>query len=359
MLGALLLTGCPREAPPPAANTEPRPSVTLRVVVVNEPELAKGINRLRGEWAERSGGELEVSARQWQEMAAGKTLDADLVVFPSRYLGELCLRDWLRPVRPNVLESEGLRADDFFPVVRHELIQWGGETMALPLGVKLAGAGQHPDGPPAITLLAEAASAAIAKERLGVLFDSETMKPRIAEPPFVDALARLMDSSNADELEPQTGNSSIPVLGYSDRLMAVTASSRNAASAFRLLEWLADPETSTQLARAARGTMPVRRSLASSSAWYDASVIASERAELGERLTAALSQRECLLVPRIPGVDQYMAALDQAVEDARSAGVAPQAALEKAAQRWEHITDSLGRDDQRRAYLKHLGADEP
>jgi len=33
----------------------------------------------------------------------------------------------------------------------------------------------------------------------------------------------------------------------------------------------------------------------------------------------------------------------------------PATALQTAADRWEKITDSHGRDAQRRAYLKHLG----
>jgi hypothetical protein len=72
-------------------------------------------------------------------------------------------------------------------------------------------------------------------------------------------------------------------------------------------------------------------------------------------LEAALGGEQCLIVPRIPGVDEYIAALNQAVEHAMSGGVAPQAALEQAAQQWEATTDARGRDVQRAAYLKHLG----
>jgi hypothetical protein len=310
---------------------------------------------LRGEWAERSGGELQASAKPWQEVLGQKAIDADLIVFPSRYLGELCLRDWLRPIRPNVLESEDLQASDFFPLLRHKLILWGGQVMALPLGVEPAGLSEATERHPALSLLAEAAPTAISKERLGVLFDSDTMKPRIAEPAFVDALSRLAQSNNGNKSAGPTNAVSIPVLGYSDRLIAVTTSSRNAASAFKLLEWLAQPDTSSQLARGGDGMMPVRRSLASSPLWYNPSLSAGERADLGKTLEAALSQRDCLLIPRMPGVDAYLAALDQAVTDAVFDGASPQAVLEKAAQRWEQITDSHGREAQREAYLKHLG----
>jgi hypothetical protein len=107
----------------------------LRVLVVNEPGVAEAINRLRGEWAERSGGELISTSQTWAEVAGVKSLDADAIVFPSRYLGELCIRGWLRPVRSNVLESDEFNSADVFPIVRRELIKWGGQVMALPLGL--------------------------------------------------------------------------------------------------------------------------------------------------------------------------------------------------------------------------------
>jgi hypothetical protein len=331
----------------------------LRVLVVNEPGLAEGIVRLRGEWAERSGGELRTSAATWQDVVAQKAIDADLIVFPSRYLGELCVRNWLRPVRPSVLESEELGASDFFPIVRHELILWGGEVMALPLGVKPVGIGEATDSQPSLSLLARAAPAAMSKDRLGVLFDSQTMQPRITEAAFVEALTQLTALKKAGASGAPSSEVLVPVVGYSDRLIAVTASSRNAASAFKLLEWLAESEMSTQFARAGEGTLPVRRSLASSPSWYGSSLSAAERAEFGKTLEAALSQPTCLLVPRIPGVDEYLAALDQAVKDAVFDGAAPGVALAEAAQRWEEITDARGREAQRRAYLKHLGISEP
>jgi len=350
---------------------KPRASLTLRVLVVNEPELAEAINRLRGEWAERSIGEMKATAATWAEVAAAGAVDADVVVFPSRYLGELCTRGLLRPVRANVLESDALQAVDLFPLVRQEIIKWDGQVMALPLGVQLVTAADGLDSHPALALVARAAPQAVSRERLGVLFDSETMNPRITEEAFVDALDELVEHEMLNKeralSEPSPGPSLqgrggwkhdaalVPVIGYSDRLAGVTTSSRNAASAFKLLEWLAGADASSQLARAGDGTMPVRRSLASSGKWYDSNLTADERTELAKLLDAALSGEQYLMIPRLPGVDDYMAALGEAVTSAARDGVAPQAALEKAVQRWEAITDARGRAEQRQAYLKHLG----
>ena len=107
------------------------------MLVVNEPGVAEAINRLRGEWAERSGGELSATSSEWKDVAGAKSIEADVVIFPSRYLGELCTRGWLQPVRSSVLEGDEFNGGDVFPLVRRELMRWGGEVMALPLGIQV------------------------------------------------------------------------------------------------------------------------------------------------------------------------------------------------------------------------------
>lgn len=329
------------------------------MLVVNEPELVEALNRLRGEWAERSGGELKATGTTWKKLSAAKEIDADLVLFPSRYLGEFCVRDWLRPVRASVLESEALNAVDFFPLVRNELIRWGGNVMALPLGIDPS-AGDAPVKPPsAMSLLAIATPGAITNERLGILFDAETMKPRIADSVFVESLFLLdrfpFDQKSERRKPALTDPPGVPVLGYNDRLIGVTAASRNAASAFKLLEWLASGEVSSQLARNAPGQLPVRRSLASAAAWHDPALSANDRTERGKILSAAMSNEKSLLIPRIPGIDEYLGVLEEAVKSTTDKKAPPAAALAEAAAEWEKITEAHGRDAQRDAYQKHLG----
>jgi hypothetical protein len=329
----------------------------LRVLVVNEPELAEAIDRLRGEWNARSGGELTTSSMTWSDLVAAKSLDSDVVVFPSRYLGEVFVRNWLRPVRSNVLQSGELNLSDIFPVARRNLIEWGDEVMALPLGIDPTAIQPDLAKRPAVAFLVEAAPGATSQNREGVLFATQTMKPSIAEPAFIEALQRLSDRDN-DSIGQPRERETIPVLGYADRLAAVTAASRNAASAFKLVAWIALPDISSQIASSGGGTLPVRRSLASSKSWYGPDVKADYR-ELGKALEVALGGERCLLIPRIPGVDEYMSALDEAVKSAAFDKLPPQRALEKAAQRWEQITDARGREPQRQAYLKHLNIEEP
>jgi hypothetical protein len=313
------------------------------VLVVNEPGLVEAIDRLKGEWAERTGGTLTAVSQPWEEIAKSQAIGADLIVFPTRYLGELATRGWLRPVRQNVLEGKAYDAGDVLPLARRELVTWGGQVMALPLCVDIPIAG----------LLFEAAPLVASDDRLDMFFDSKTMKPRISEGPFVEALARLPSSGRPN------GVQCPPVLGRGDQIAAVTSATRNAASTFKLLEWLASAEISTQLARAFEGSFPVRRSLVSSPAWYGTNLSADERIERGRLLGHALSCDRYVLVPRIPGVDEYLAALDDAIDDFRYGGAEPQITLDEVAAKWEAITDRLGRDKQRAAYLKHLNIIEP
>lgn len=335
--------GCPRKSSPPPTASVPRASVALRVLVVNEPQLVEVIDRLRGEWTDRSGGDLSAGATTWKELAVLPQIEADVVVFPARYLGDLCSRGWLRPVRASVLESENVKFNDLYPLVRNELIRWGGQAMAVPLGVD-ATVLNPTDGTPAVKLLTLAAPKALSNERIGALFDTDTVKPRITEPAFVDALTQLASVAKTKEAALSQQDPAVSVIGYNDRLAAVTSSSRNAASAFKLLEWIARPDISSQLAGVGERQLPPRRSRASAEDWAQA-------------LGARLSGERWLVIPRIPAIDEYLAALEAAVQAATIGNASPTEALESASARWEEITNSVGRDKQRDAYRKHLGID--
>lgn len=359
----VLLCGCPRakQADSDGAKKDaatPRASVALRVLVVNEPGVAEAINRLRGEWAERSGGELSTTAGEWKDVAGAKSIDADVVIFPSRYLGELCTRGWLQPVRSSVLEGDEFDSKDVFPIVRRELMRWGGEVMALPLGIELVVPEKLNKLHPGLNFLAIAAPSAVSDGREGVLFEPQTMKPRMTDAVFVEALQRLAKAEQKNKSAESSDVHVVPVLGFADRLMGVTSSSRNGASAFKLAAWLASAETSTQLESAGERLLPVRRSLAAAAAWHDPAQSAGERAEVAKTLEVALNAERSLLVPRIPGVDKYMAALDEVAKTPPVDKAAAEAALQKVAERWEQITNAHGREAQQRAYLKHLQISE-
>ena len=285
---AIFLVGCQSKTPmppkePAAAIAESRTSVALRVLVVNDQSLAEAIERLRGEWHEVSGGELTAAARAWSEIAVADELDADVVIFPTRYMGELCVRGWLRPVRKSVLDDKTLDFDDFFPLVRRQLIMWGGQVMALPLGIDFPGLTINWNPRGAVSYFVAVAPKAVEPTRIGDLFDPKSMTPRIDDP----ALAGLFHRDAVSGPESLAAKR-VPVLGFGDRMASVTTSTRNAASAFKLLGWLASADVSSQLARAEIGSQPARKSLASSAAWHSRELTEAERGTIGKNLQAAL-----------------------------------------------------------------------
>jgi hypothetical protein len=352
---ALLFSSCQSNPPVPvtAPSAQSPTSVALRVLVVNDPALAEAIGRLRGEWQEVSSSELTAVAKPWNEILAADALDADVIVFPTRYMGELCPRGWLRPVRKSVLEDKSLDFDDFFPLVRRQLIVWGDETMALPLGIDFPSLTINWEPVGSTAYLVAVAPKIVIPTRTGDLFDPETMKPRIDDPALAALLQRDLESPAESHAVGR-----VPVLGFGDRMASVTTASRNAASAFKFLAWLASADVSTQLVRAGSGAQPVRKSLAASAAWYGPGITEGERSAAGKNLLAALEGNDALIVPRIPGIDQYMDALHEAVNHVAVDKANPEDALKEAAAKWEQITDAHGRDAQRRAYLKHLGISE-
>lgn len=406
---ALTLTvGCPPSdrqdaGGAPANHGLPRAEVTLRVGVLADESLRRAIDRLRGEWRTQTDGEIESVALAAEADLAPVAGEVDLLVFPSRRLGELCEAGVLRPVRQGVLKSETLRFDDFLPLVRDHEVAYAQQVMALPLGsptpLLLT---TRPNAtvqvlPPsdelvaALSYLAWAAPHAVHPSRVATLFDADDFSPRLTEPPFVRALegyAAACDAQAAgriawpqrdepapegskpaalpgadeaynglaDQWEPLSGEARhATLIGSSGRLIGVTGASRNAATAFRLAAWLAGPENARMLSTASDHVANCRGSLARApDPWR-----ATEDRELAKAFAMAgadaLRRPRHLMTPRMPGGEQYLNALGRAVL-AAIAGDRPADALRAAAAEWEAISEQRGRASQKRAYLRSINA---
>ena len=88
-----------------------------------------------------------------------------------------------------------------------------------------------------MSYLVSVAPTVVEPTRLGDLFDPKSMTPRIGDP----KLAVLFDAEAGSQSQDQAAKR-VLVLGFGDRMASVTASTRNAASAFKLLAWLASAE---------------------------------------------------------------------------------------------------------------------
>lgn len=402
----IVAAGCPGDEKPVEKAPDgalPRASVTLRVAVVSDEALRGVIDRLRGEWQELTDGTIEtVDVAEDADLVAAAG-EADLIVFPSRAIGVLCEADALRPVRSSVIESEALRFEDFLPLVRDHEIVYAQQAMALPLGCPtplhllpdagLAGSRITNEGIElALVYLAHAAPHAVHPSRVATLFDSDTFEPRLIEPPFVRALEDLASTHDSggegrivwprrDEparagFTPQVMPSAAEVfdpiaaqwepvpaepaserhatlLASSGRLIAITKSSRNAATAFRYAGWLAGPENARQISYASNNVGNCRGSLArAGDAWRvsDGRELAKEFAGTA---AAALRMPRFLFAPRLPGSEEYLEALAKHVRAALDGKPAAEALAEAAAD-WERISESRGRDKQRAAYERSI-----
>ena len=156
------------------------------------------------------------------------------------------------------------------------------------------------------------------------------------------------DWQNQGDAEPVT------ILGVEGRLIGVGRGTRNAVSAMKLCQWLATGSAAVRVSSRSAGT-----------AWFRQSQVAQSREWLNngagpssaDTVNVALAVETPWVVPRVPGVDEYLDALAEQVRRACAGEVEPAAALRDAAEAWESITEGRGREAQAAAYRRHLGID--
>ena len=421
----LLLAGCTQDSPPEKRRTSVKNSskadVKLSVLVLDDPQLAQGLNLLRGEWSERSGGEMAVHEGTVGSLEFKDPLEADLVVFPSGQLGAFVLCNQLRPLRTSVLESEEFNKKDLLPLVRNRVLPFGNKVYAVSLGeapLILATRRSEPLGereptaeektfrsspgleyPHVVELLVRVVGYSGRGGRSALLFDPQNMRPRINSEPFRRALEEVqyssgnLEKSNSVEtalitcpqLTPmaleekermvfrpippgaevynylretwEKAESPSPrvILGFSGRSVAVTRSSRNASSAFKLLQWLTTREIAMQLSQRSSATVWFRKShLPEASAWLKGNRVGEEALGTVTDLLSLPAER-CYLVPRIPAIVEYFTVLESSIEENRNQEKDSQILLQGVAESWEAITERLGRENQQKAYRMHLG----
>ena len=150
----------------------------------------------------------------------------------------------------------------------------------------------------------------------------------------------------------------VPLLAVSGRLGAVTADSPHQEAAFRLLFWLTADQTNREFSPRSAATTLFRHAQAKSpGAWVERMATPEAAGQYGRVIEATLGREQWVFALRIPGRGEYLAALDEAVDQAIHDRAPPLEALYQASRRWNEITDRLGREQQRAAYLNSLGLD--
>lgn len=147
----------------------------------------------------------------------------------------------------------------------------------------------------------------------------------------------------------------VPLLGIGGRLGSVGAQAKERSNAFQLLAWLSGREWGATVSSASSATTLYRRSqVRTPQPWLDPRTDTAAARQYGQMIEQALGRQAHLSAPRIAGREQYLAALDKAVEQATSGAQTPAAALAQAAESWKKITAELGLEAQQKAYRQSL-----
>lgn len=138
LIAACLAAGCSSDNPDESNPVESLSGVTLHLLVVDDSALAAAIGQIRSEWEDQTDATLQVTETSAAELLAGKTIDADAVIYPSALLGPLAEAKKIARIERDWLDDERLDWSDVFALVRQRECRWGddsaGHIYAVPLG---------------------------------------------------------------------------------------------------------------------------------------------------------------------------------------------------------------------------------
>ena len=147
----------------------------------------------------------------------------------------------------------------------------------------------------------------------------------------------------------------MPLLTMSGRVGLVPTGAAWPETSFQLLLWLSK-QASQQLSAASPATTLFRTSqVKMPGLWVEKAVPTAAAADYADLMAETLEREQRLSVVRIAGRDEYLAALDEAVQRAVRGEMKPQEALRQAAARWREIANRLGLESQQKAYRASVG----
>lgn len=147
----------------------------------------------------------------------------------------------------------------------------------------------------------------------------------------------------------------VATLAVAGRFAAVASSSASAKRAEALLVWMAGSEASSAIGPASPATTLFRRSHQQTATRWAAGLPAPAAQQYAQTLAEASALSQTFPGVRLPGREQYLEALDQAVQQALSGDKSAEAALKAAAAAWQATTDRVGVEQQKRAILRSVG----
>lgn len=150
--------------------------------------------------------------------------------------------------------------------------------------------------------------------------------------------------------------SRVPLLGISGRLGSITTSARHTRAAADTLLWLVSKEKGPLISTQSTACTLYRSSqVPSAHSWVAPEYGSDFASEYGRALQRSNGRPLSLQSPRLPGREDYLATLDEAVHSVISGRKTPRESLTDAAGRWRDITQKLGEESQHQAYAHSLG----
>ncbi len=151
----------------------------------------------------------------------------------------------------------------------------------------------------------------------------------------------------------------VPVWAVSGRLGGVLATSRRGGAAANLLALVSTASWGRKvLATGAHMGISRLEHLERPEDWVDAALAGEPARQFATVVSDSQRLSTGMAIPRIPGRERYLAALDEAVRSAVRGEQTATESLAAAAKRWRDITDELGRDSQKQAYRRCLGIEK-
>jgi len=240
------VVGCPKPGSnrPDTANQTSLAGVKLRLLVVDDAEIAAAVGQLRGEWETQTGSELQVEQIAEEQLLDAELPAADVLICHCCQLGILAEQKLIVPLPEKLKRYDGGPWAGIFELPKLRESAWGDQVQAVPFGSpvfvcyyradllqrlrhrppqtwadyqklaevlgKLPTDRRQPDDAPAadqapwsgtleplgpgwaaLVLLARAAPYAKHRDSYSALFDPDTMQPLVAGEPFLRALEEL------------------------------------------------------------------------------------------------------------------------------------------------------------------------
>jgi ABC-type glycerol-3-phosphate transport system substrate-binding protein len=147
----------------------------------------------------------------------------------------------------------------------------------------------------------------------------------------------------------------VPLSAVAGRMGAVTSSSADPRGATEVLVFLGGLEAGGTIAAHSPATTLFRPSQVASPARWAGGLNADSARQYAEAIAQAMELPRAFPGLRLPGRTEYLAALDQAVQQAILGKKTAAEALSEAAEAWREITKKLGQEAQQRANARSLG----